>query len=348
MKFDFNNIKRKDIEKLLLEKEMNIAAADGLFNFCFYSRDEKIDKNHYLEAISDYLELNLSNNEDKYFFETRIKPAVKEIKEEDYNDNYFRQNIKPQEYKDKEYELKYLKIKPYQVIPYDDVLILKNYVEVSQIGYFSTNFTYLAVVKDDVVWMSTDPNEINTMSDSIKEAKGIVLAFGLGLGYFPIMCASKKEVTDVYVIEKDQKIIDIFKKHILPLFKYKEKIHIIHDDAFVYARGDLSKYDYLFIDIWHNPEDGLPLYLKFKKILKNKGIKVSYWLEKSILAMLRRCLLTVVEESLEGYKDKDYLKAQNEYDEIINSLYFKTKNISISSFNELMELLSDKSLLKLI
>jgi hypothetical protein len=64
--------------------------------------------------------------------------------------------------------------------------------------------------------------------------------------------------------------------------------------------------------------------------------------------MLRRCLLTVVEESLEGYKDKDYLKAQNEYDEIINSLYFKTKNLSISSFNELMELLSDKSLLKLI
>ena len=348
MKFDFNRIKRKDIEKLLLEKEMNIAAADGLFNFCFYSRDEKIDKNHYLEAISDYLELNLSNNEDKYFFETRIKPAVKEIKEEDYNDNYFRQNIKPQEYKDKEYELKYLKIKPYQAVPYDDVLILKNYVEVSQIGYFSANFTYLAVVKDDVVWMSTDPNEINTMKDSIKEAKGRVLAFGLGLGYFPIMCASKKEVIDVYVIEKDQKIIDIFKKHILPLFKYKEKIHIIHDDAFHFARGDLSKYDYLFIDIWHNPEDGLPLYLKFKKILKNKGLKVSYWLEKSILAMLRRCLLTVVEESLEGHKDKDYLKAQNEYDEIINSLYFKTKNISISSFNELMELLSDKSLLKLI
>ena len=216
----------------------------------------------------------------------------------------------------------------------------------SNIGYFPQEFQYLAVMKKDVVWMSTDPNEINTMRESIKEARGHVVAFGLGLGYFPIMAANKDEVIDVVVVEKDQKIIDIFNRHILPLFSKREKIRIVHDDAFHYAKH--IHCDYLFIDIWHNPEDGLPLYLRFKQELKGKTFKVSYWLEKSILSMYRRCLLTIVEESFEGYNDKNYQKAENEYDEIINRLYFKTKDIVISSFEDLIKILQDKELKTLV
>lgn len=345
MKIDLNKINKKDIESLLLEKEMNIASAQGLFDYCFYTRDNPLNKNDIL----DYLELNLSNKEDKYFYDTRIKPSIRKIDISDYKDNYYRNNIVPKEYKDKHYELTYLKMNPYQCFPYDDILIDDEFREVSQIGYFDTSFKYLAVLKDDVVWMSTDPNEINTMNDSIKAASGRVLAFGLGLGYFPIMCASKKEVSSVVVIEKDPEIIKIFKKHILPLFADKEKITIIEEDAFKYAKGDLdNNYDYLFIDIWHNPEDGLPMYLKFRNILKDKKIKTSYWLNKSILAMYRRCLLTVIEESLMGYSDKNYKVATNDYDKIINDLYFKTKNMSFTSLREIKEILQDNSLLKLI
>lgn len=348
MKIDLKKVNKKDIENLLLNKEMNIAAANGLFEFSFYSSDNKFDHQNYALSIADYLELNLQDIEDKYFYESRIEKAVCEIKASDYDNNYYRKNISPQPYKDKSYELIYLEIKPYQAIPYDDILIDENYVELSQIGYFATNFAYLAVLKDDVVWMSTDPNEINTMRESINQSHGHVLAFGLGLGYFPIMCAIKDNVSEVTIIEKDPEIIKIFKKHTLPLFEFKDKIHIIEDDAFNYARKDLSKYDYLFIDIWHNPEDGLPMYLRFKNILKNKNIEASYWLEKSILAMYRRCLLTVVEESLMGYGDSNYQKSKNEYDEIINALYFKTKKLEISSLDELKEILSDKYLLNLI
>ena len=344
MKINLTKINKKDIESLLLEKEMNIASAQGLFDYCFYTRDNPLDKNNVL----DYLELNLSNDEDKYYYDTRIKPSIRKINVNDYKDNYYRNHICPKEYKDKKYQLTYLKMNPYQCFPYKDILIDENYVEVSQIGYFDTSFTYLAVLKDDVVWMSTDPNEINTMEESIKKAKGNVLAFGLGLGYFPIMCASKKEVTSVTIVEKDKEIINIFKKHILPLFEYKEKITIIEDDAFKYAKGDLNKYDYLFIDIWHNPEDGLPMYLKFKKILKNKKIVTDYWLEKSILAMYRRCLLTVIEESLMGYTDKNYKVVENEYDKIINDLYFKTKDRVFNSISEIKEILQDNTLINLI
>ena len=344
MKINLAKISKKDIESLLLDKEMNIAAAQGLFDYCFYTRDNPLDKN----SVLDYLELNLANEEDKYFYDTRIKPSIRKINANDYKDNYYRNHINPKEYKDKKYQLTYLKMNPYQCFPYDDILIDDNFVEVSQIGYFDTSFKYLAVIKDDVVWMSTDPNEINTMDSSIKKAKDNVLAFGLGLGYFPIMCASKKEVTSVTIVEKDPEIIKIFKKHILPLFEYKEKIHIIEDDAFKYARGDLSRYDYLFIDIWHNPEDGLPMYLKFKKILKGKKIATDYWLEKSILAMYRRCLLTVIEESLMGYTDKNYKTVENEYDSIINELYFKTKDKVFNSLSEIKEILQDNLLINLI
>ena len=158
MKIDLNKINKKDIDKLLLEKEMNIAAADALFNYSFYS-----------------------NEEDRYFYETRIAPSIKKLDSKDYDNNYYRNNIKPNPYKGNGYELTYLKYKPYQLFPYDDILVNQNFVEVSQNGYFTQEFRYLAVLKDDIVWMSTDPNEINTMQPSIDEANGHVLAFGLGL-----------------------------------------------------------------------------------------------------------------------------------------------------------------------
>ena len=339
---------KKDIEKLLLDKEMNIAAADGLFNFCFYSSDNRVDPKHYADEVAEYLDLNLNNDEDKLFFDTRIAPSIKEITEKDYQDNYYRKNINPKPYKGQGYELTYLTVKPYQLLPYDDIEIDDDFIEVSRLGYFKEEFRYLTVIKDDITWMSTDPNEINTMRDSINEASGDVLTFGLGLGYFPIMCAIKPNVSSVTIIEKDPKIIDIFRKHILPLFEFKDKIQFIQADAFNFAKKDLKRYGYLFIDIWHNPEDGLPMYLKFKKILKDKKIKTSYWLEKSILAMYRRCMLTVIEESINGATYKDYLKAKNEYDKIINDLYFKTEKMSFNSIDEIKEILQDKFLQKLV
>ncbi len=349
MKIDYTKVNKKDIEQLILDKNMNIAAADALFEFSFYSEKNRIDASQYNEEIAKFLELNLDDKEDKHFFDTRISKAVKRITTDDYNDNFYRNSIKPKEFKSKEYQLTYLSFKPYQCFPYDDILVDSNYVEVSQIGYFDKPFSYLAVLKDDVVWMSTDPNEINTMKKPISEAKGHVLAFGLGLGYFPVMAALKDEVKDVIVVEFDPRIIEIFKKHILPLVSFKNKIRIVQADAFTYAKRDLDKeFNYLFIDIWHNPEDGLPMYLKFKKALKSKKLTISYWLEKSILAMYRRCLLTIIEENMMGYTKKDYLKAKDDYDRIINDLYFKTENMSFDSITQIKDLLQDKELLKLI
>ncbi len=344
-----DNSNRKKIDNLLLEKQMNIAAADLLFDFCFYSKEHHYHSDITKEEIFDYLELNPNDKEDLYFFNSRILPSITKIDVSDYIDNYYRDTINPKPYKTKEYEIKYLTFDPYQCFPYDDIKIDNDYKEVSKIGYFTNQFKYLAILKKDVVWMSTDPNEINTMKASIETAHGDVVAFGLGLGYFPIMAAHKSNVKSVTIIEKDPQIIDIFSKFILPLCPEKDKIRVIYDDAFNFAKsGKINNYDFLFIDIWHNPEDGLPLYLEFKKILKGKNIEIHYWLEKSILAMYRRCLLTVVEESLLGYSDKDYKIAKNDYDKIINDIYFKTKDLTINSYEDLLEILQDRYILNLL
>jgi hypothetical protein len=46
----------------------------------------------------------------------------------------------------------------------------------------------------------------------------------------------------------------------------------------------------VFVDIYQTVEDGLPLYLKFKKIEANTNSHITwtYWLEASMLAMIRR------------------------------------------------------------
>ena len=339
-----NKTDKDKILKLLQEKNMNICAAEDLFNYCFYSTQKRVT--NFVEDIQNYLDLDIKDSENRYYFESRIKPAFKKLDNADYDTNYYRRVIHPKPFKNNKYELTYLTFGPNHCFPYDDIEIKENYVELSKIGYFSKDYKYLAVLKNGVVWMSTDPNEINTMKQSIDEATGRVVAFGLGLGYFPIMAANKDTVSEVVVVEKDQTIIDIFKKHILPQFPKQNKIVIIHDDAFDYIKQ--LKCDYLYIDIWHNPEDGLPLYLRFKKVLKDKSFKVSYWLEKSILSMYRRCLLTIVEEAFDGFDDSNYQKAENDYDEIINDLYHKTKNVVISSYEDLMKILQDNELKKLV
>ena len=97
-------------------------------------------------------------------------------------------------------------------------------------------------------------------------------------------------------------------------------------------------------DLWHNPNDGLPLYNELKKLEVKKSY---YWLEESILALLRRYMITLIEEQLKGYKDDAYQAINNDDDKIISMLYFATKNMKITTFNEIKELLSNQSLLSL-
>ena len=213
--------------------------------------------------------------------------------------------------------------------------------EINHIGYFDKKFPYLALLKNNEIWMSLNPNEIKTMAPYIEKAKGHVLVLGLGMGYVTYMMANKKEVKSVTIIEKDSNVINIFNNLLWPSFNNKEKIKIINDDAISYLKRKQRDYDYIFADIWHSPDDGLPLFLKIKKINKN----IDCWLEVSMYALLRRCMFTLLYEQMNNYKENNYLKARITTDEVINKLYFKTKNLLINNEEDLSKILSDNYLL---
>ena len=265
-----------------------------------------------------------------------------------YKDNAYYKSIKPTNAKKGEWILEYRNYKPYQAFAYKDVTIdeTNNFAEITSLGFFDEPFNYLAVIQNDEIWMSITPHEIETMQESIDEASGNVVVFGLGLGYYPFMLSLKKDVKHITIVEIDENVIELFKTNILPQFKNADKISIVHKDAFEYM-NHLKEYDYAFVDLWHNEIDGLPMYCIFKaNEYLFPSTKFSYWIENSLLTMIRRCLLTLIEESLKK-KDVDYESEENYFDHLINKLYLIYKDSTFKSFEEIHSLLKRDNLVKL-
>ena len=215
------------------------------------------------------------------------------------------------------------------IINFDDIrddIIISEYTEIPSIGYFDKKFVFPTVFENGVEWMAIKPNEIETMKQSISEACGNVLVYGLGLGYYAYMISLKNEVESITIIERDESVIKLFYEHILPQFEYKDKINVLKYDAFEYAENEAKKhnYNYAFVDLWHDVSDGTELYMKMKRLEKYlPKAKFSYWIEKSILSATRV--------------------------RIFDTLYKSVKNGSLKqSISEIKEMLTDNFLRSLI
>ena len=230
-----------------------------------------------LDIVDDKHDLDLAM---RYF-----KEGIKRLDVKDYTCNPYYKNIKVKEEKIDNWEFKYKKYKPYEAFVYDDLIVKDNFVEIPRVGYFEEEFEYLAVLENNNEWMLITPNEINTMKDVIEEVSGDIVTFGLGLGYFAYMTSLKDCVSSITIVEKDESVIELFKKYILPQFEFKEKIKIVKSDAFEFANS-MEGYEYAFVDLWHDVSDGVELYLKMKSLEKEK-IKYRYWIEESLLSWIR-------------------------------------------------------------
>ena len=175
-----------------------------------------------------------------------------------------------------------------------DVTVDENqaFAEKTPLGFSRKPFLYPCLLKADSIWMSVTPFEIETMSHVIKEAFGNVLTLGCGMGYVAFMMSEKKEVKSITIVEKDQHVLSMFEQHILPQFPHRHKINLIHQDAFDYLNKEVASttFDMVFVDIYQTVDDGLPLYLKLKKIEARMSHTKPwfYWLEESMLALIRR------------------------------------------------------------
>ena len=349
-----NQTVKNKIYQLSDINNININVADMLmtaFSYTDIFDIEQIDeykgygieeKDAILFLLYEFYHLNRDDQDNQNIMDEYFYNNITCLNPSDYlNDAYVK--VIKESGKYAKYELKTLTYEPYQLFAYDDIKVTKDYKEYSAIGYFKEKFSYLALCEGNNVWMSLNPNEIETMKPYIAKARGNVLILGLGMGYVPFHLTNKSDVKSITIVEKDQDIINLFNKLILPKFNHIEKIKIVKDDAIYFVKRN-QKFDYIFADLWHSPEDGLSLFVDLKMINRN----IDCWLETSMYAMLRRCMITLLEEATNGAKEEDYKYAKTFTDKVINRYYQKTKNLTVNNPHQIERLLEDKTLLDLL
>ncbi len=284
---------------------------------------------------------------EKNLIKSLLDKGLTKMTHDQYVTNPFYQAVKPQVNKRGDWALTDDTYLPYQPVIMGDVQIDPNqhFLELSPIGYFEQPFSFLALKQKGVTWMSITPFEINTMEKTLSKMSGHVTTLGLGLGYFAFMAALKKEVKHVTVIEKDQKVIDLFLEHIYPILSVKEKITIMHEDAFSYLIANKKPIDHLFVDIYHTADDGLPLYMQLKK-MESLWPKTSwhYWLESSIIGLFRRHMIIYLEEQVQKPGLMDYSHPENFQEFLLQNLDEMTAKTSIQTADQLKVWLSDESI----
>ena len=158
--------------------------------------------------------------------------------------------------------------------------------------------------------MTLTPVDLDTCEEAIKAARGKVVTFGLGLGYYAYMAAEKKEVESVTVVELSEDVIHLFKEHILPQIPNKHKINIVNSDAFEYAEKVMPKegFDVAFVDTWRDASDGAPMYKKMKALEKHSpNTRFLYWVEGFLRSRLRaEKICDYIEAYEDGVLEEDY------------------------------------------
>lgn len=335
----------KDIKGLVKVNDDNIMASNMFVDFAENYSDQITPSNNedeYLMNFLEVLEIDYEDENNGYFIKNYIKDNIHELDINEYKNNPYFKNIKINNKRINNIEIKNLSYKPYEGFISDDFKFNYN-KEITSIGYFKEEFKYPAILENNRIWMLITPNEINTMKPHIEKAKGNILVCGLGLGYYPYLASLKDEVKSITILETNKDIIDLFKKEILPQFENNNKIKIINESCYSYLKKNSLNFDYTFIDIYHDPIDGILPFIKLSKLKINK----SFWLTNGLIAMLRRCLITLIDEEYNCSTDNDYIKTKENTDYIINALHFYFKNYEINDIKDIYKILDFKYLMDL-
>ena len=245
------------------------------------------------------------------------------------------------------------KVRPGELFPYSGYEAGPSpyFEERPSFAYSLKGFSYPVFSKDGRPWMSLVPHEIKTMEKAIKECEGEVLTYGLGMGYFAYRACLKGNVSRLTVVESDPEILSFFKKHLLSSFP-RGKLILIEGDALRYARScPKGKYDYLFADIYHDAQDGLPLYIALKRC-EGAAKSSEYWIEDDLLVYFRRYLIAYLLEQADpkssGKGDGPYLEGSDFPSRLFRAIHFALKDRAIESESDVSYLLNDDSIKDLI
>ena len=338
------NLNKNEIDKLFDIDESNRVYSEFILDYLKYAKViAKEYKKDLLDTTIKFFEINPETL--NYFKPFNMKANFNKLDINEFINNPYNKNIKLDNIIDGEYKFELLSYEPYEGFLYKDISNLSNHIEQTSIGYFDEEYKYIALSSNDDIWMLITPHEINTMKDAVNKAYGNVVTFGLGLGYFAYMCSIKDNVESVTIIEKDKNIIELFNKHILPQFKYKDKIIIVESDAIEYLKRKSFDYDYAFVDLWRDIDDGLPLYVLTNKLaLRHPKTTFDYWIEDSMIAVLKRCLINIIYNNIYNEEIFD----DNYYYYLLNKFNDALKDYKIDTVSDINKLLSKESIKNLI
>lgn len=228
--------------------------------------------------------------DDRRLIRDYVRPSVRLLDASHYTKNKYYKNIKIEGVRDGSWELRLESYAPYRAVISGDIVIGEDFSEIPPLGFFTETFHFPAVLEDGNEWMTLTPVDLDTCEAAIESARGKVITFGLGLGYYAYMVSEKTSVSSVTVIERSPEVIRLFEKHILPQFSHPEKIKIICADAFDYAERVMPRenYDFAFVDTWRDASDGAPMYERMKALEHlSKNTEFSYWIESFLISRRR-------------------------------------------------------------
>lgn len=349
------------MEVLIRQDELNREGSALLSQF-LSERHDAIDAK-LISTVRRALSLPLESAYARAVVSTlNIDPDDPELKE--LTDSGFLQDVRaldPAGFRNNPY-LKKIRLRPARIgrwslawnyfLPYEGFLLdatrsqdpQEDYGLLDTLAFFTEKVDYPVVLEKDHVWMSVTPYEIKTMERPLRQARGKVLALGLGLGYYPFMALEKREVEEVTVVEKDKDVLSLFEREILPQFPRK-KITLVHDEARHYLSGRKPSFDTTFFDIHSTAEDSLESYaLALKE--RGKTENVSFWIESSTLSFLRQLVMLLLE--MESEKDDSLPEGTREVQKLFLRMKERLKDRVLESEADVDALLSDRSLQELL
>ena len=284
------------------------------------TEDGEISKEEAIVAIlSEIFALDFENSDDRILIRDYITPSVKILDAEKYKNNPYYKKIKIKGIKNADWELKEELYPAYRGVICDDMIIKDDFTEIPPLGFFTEDFSFPAVLEGGNEWMTLTPVDLDTCEEAIAKARGKVVTFGLGLGYFAYMASEKCEVESVTVIELSSDVIKLFEENLLPQMEHRDKIRIICADAFEYAEKVMPNehFDLAFVDTWRDASDGAPMYRKMKALEHlSKGTEFLYWIENFLISRIRAERFSDIYEKIEdGAKD-----APESYEKLIREL----------------------------
>ena len=291
-----------------LENYNTIITSDMMHALC---GDGSIDEADGFAAILCQLfGLDIDGSSDeRALIRNYITPSVRVMDAERYVNNPYYRNIKIPDVKKGRWELKSESYPAYRGVIAADMIIRDDFTEIPPLGFFKEEFRFPAVLEDGNEWMTLTPVDLDTSDEAIESARGKVVTFGLGLGYYTYMVSEKDEVASITVVEKDPDVIALFREYVLPQFSHPEKVHIVNADAFEYAEKEMPKerFDLAFVDTWRDASDGAPMYERMKRLEHlSPDTEFIYWIENFLISRLRAIRLADIEHRLECGEEMTY------------------------------------------